>query len=159
MSLFEFSGTVKILVYKRNIPISTIKKEFISCKLFAWVTAIGHCIFIWILILIGNVQNINLILIWNLYGTAIYTVEPVYTGQPQGITKVAFVDKWPKIMFGASETTYPIFTGHIKTGLCRQESTIRRCCYAQVWLYISFFIYKIWLADVLSTSQLVTFWF
>ena len=62
-----------------------------------------------------------------------YTVKPVYNGQPQGITKVAFVDKWP--LFGASETTYPIFTGQVKTGLCRQE-TIRRCCYAQVLLYL-----------------------
>ena len=51
-----------------------------------------------------------------------------------GIIKVAFVDKWP--LFRASETTYPIFTGQIKTGLCRQETTIRRCCYAQVWLYV-----------------------
>ena len=35
--------------------------------------------------------------------------KPVYKGQPRGITKVAFVDRWP--LFGASETTYPIFTG------------------------------------------------
>jgi len=40
-----------------------------------------------------------------------YTVKPVYNGQPRGITKVAFVDKWP--LFGVSETTYPIFTGQI----------------------------------------------
>ena len=46
-----------------------------------------------------------------------YTVKPVYNGQLRGITKVVFVDKWP--LFGASEITYPIFTGQIKTGLCR----------------------------------------
>ena len=57
-------------------------------------------------------------------------VKPVYNGQPRGITKVAFVDKWP--FFGASETSYPIFIGQIKTGLCRQETTTRRCGYAQV---------------------------
>ena len=56
---------------------------------------------------------------------AIFVVDtkPVYNGQPRGITKVAFVDKWP--LFRTSETTYPIFTGQIKTGLCRQETTIR----------------------------------
>ena len=32
------------------------------------------------------------------------TVKPVYKCQPQGITKVAFVDRWP--LFGASETTF-----------------------------------------------------
>ena len=48
--------------------------------------------------------------------------------QPRGIIKVAFVDKCP--LFGVSETTYPIFTGQIKTGLCRQETTICRCCNA-----------------------------
>ena len=52
------------------------------------------------------------------------------TAGSRGITKVAFIDKWP--LFGASETTYPIFTGQIKTGLCREETTIRRFCYAQV---------------------------
>jgi len=46
---------------------------------------------------------------------------------------VAFVDRWP--LFGAPETTYPIFTGLIKTGLCGQETITRRCSYAQVWLY------------------------
>ena len=30
----------------------------------------------------------------------------------------------------------------IKTGLCRQETTIRRCCYAQVWLYLSIWLYS-----------------
>ena len=30
------------------------------------------------------------------------------------MTKVTFVDRWP--LFGASETTYPIFTGQIKNG-------------------------------------------
>ena len=59
-----------------------------------------------------------------------FTIKPVYNGQPRGITKVAFVDKWP--LFGASETNYPMFTGQIKTGLCRQETTIRRCCYGHV---------------------------
>jgi len=59
-----------------------------------------------------------------------YTVKPVYKGQPRGITKVALVDRWP--LFGASETIYPIFTGRIKTGLCGQETTTRRCPYAQV---------------------------
>jgi len=32
----------------------------------------------------------------------------------------------------ASETTYPIFTGRIKTGLFGQKNTSRRCPYAQV---------------------------
>ena len=32
-----------------------------------------------------------------------------------GITKVAFDDSW--LLFGASETMYPIFTGQIKIGL------------------------------------------
>jgi len=63
----------------------------------------------------------------------VITVKPVYKGQPQGITKMAFVDRWP--LFGASETTYPIFMGRIKTGLFRQETSTRRCPYAQVWLY------------------------
>ena len=62
--------------------------------------------------------------------------KPVYNGQPRGITKVSFVDKWP--LFGASETTYPIFMGQIKPGLCWQETTIRRCCYAHVWLLTLF---------------------
>ena len=59
-----------------------------------------------------------------------YTVKPVYKGQPRGITKVAFADRWP--LFDALETTYPIFTGRIKTGLSGQENTTRRCPYAQV---------------------------
>jgi len=37
---------------------------------------------------------------------------------------VTFVDRWP--LFGASENTYQIFTGRIKTGLCGQETTTRR---------------------------------
>ena len=59
------------------------------------------------------------------------TYKPVYKGQPRGITKVTFVDRWP--LLGASETIYPIFMGWIKTGLCGQETTTRRCPYAQVW--------------------------
>ena len=39
---------------------------------------------------------------------------------------------------GTSETTYPIFMGQIKPGLCWQETTIRRCCYAHVWLLTLF---------------------
>ena len=31
------------------------------------------------------------------------TVKPLLKGQPRGITKLAFVDRWP--LFGASETT------------------------------------------------------
>ena len=34
----------------------------------------------------------------------INTVKTVYKGQPRGITKVAFADRWP--LFGASETTF-----------------------------------------------------
>ena len=60
----------------------------------------------------------------------VYTVKLVYNGQPLGITKVGFVNKWT--LFGASETTYLIFMGKIKTGFCGQETTIRRGCYAQV---------------------------
>ena len=60
----------------------------------------------------------------------LYTVKPVYKGQPRGITKVAFVDRWP--LFGASETTYPMFTGQTKIGLCGQETTTRRCPYTQI---------------------------
>jgi len=57
----------------------------------------------------------------------------LYTGVSHGgITKVAFVDKWP--LFGASKTTYPIFTWRIKTGPCKRETTTRRCPYAQIWL-------------------------
>jgi len=37
------------------------------------------------------------------------TYKPVYKGQPRGITKVTFVDRWP--LLGASETIYPIFMG------------------------------------------------
>jgi len=58
------------------------------------------------------------------------TVKPVYKGQPRGITKVAVLNRWP--LFRVSETTYPIFTGQIKNDLCGQETTIRRCPYAQV---------------------------
>ena len=48
----------------------------------------------------------------------------------RSVTNVAFVDRWP--LFGASESNYPMFTGRIKTGLCGQETTIRRCPYEQV---------------------------
>ena len=58
------------------------------------------------------------------------TVKPVYKGQSGGIIKVAFVDRWP--LFRASESICPIFTGRIKTGFCGQETTTRRCPYAQV---------------------------
>ena len=30
----------------------------------------------------------------------VYTVKPVYNGQPLGITKVAFVNKWPLLTSG-----------------------------------------------------------
>jgi len=43
----------------------------------------------------------------------VYTVKPVYNGQPQGIRNVAFVDRGP--LLWALETTYSIFTGRIKT--------------------------------------------
>jgi len=69
---------------------------------------------------------------FNLFVTSVvlrYTVKPVYKGQPRGTTKVAFVDRWS--LFGASETTYRIFTGLTQTGLCGQETTTRRCPYAQ----------------------------
>ena len=33
-----------------------------------------------------------------------------------------------------------VFTWRIKTGLCRQETLTRRCPYAQVWLYIVWWI-------------------
>ena len=49
-----------------------------------------------------------------------YIIKPVYNGHSQGITKKAFVNRWP--LYGASETTYPIFTGQIKTGLSGQET-------------------------------------
>ena len=65
-----------------------------------------------------------------LHTTGLYTVKPVYNGQLRATTKVTFVDRWP--LFGASETTFANFTGRIKTGLCRQETTTRRCCYAHV---------------------------
>ena len=39
----------------------------------------------------------------------------------KGRTKV-FIDRWP--LFGASETTYPIFTGRIKTGICGQSINV-----------------------------------
>jgi len=45
---------------------------------------------------------------------------------------VALVDRWS--LFG--ETIHPINTGRIKTGLCGQETTTRRCPYVQVSLYI-----------------------
>ena len=67
------------------------------------------------------------------------TVKPVYNGQPQGITKVVFVERWPLLTIVAyvrsdgNSVSYPIFTGRIKTGLCGQETTTRRCPYAQVW--------------------------
>ena len=63
--------------------------------------------------------------------------KPVYKGQPRGITKVAFVDRWP--LFGASETTYPIFTGQIQSGLYSRKPLLAGvvmhrfdCRYAQV---------------------------
>ena len=59
-----------------------------------------------------------------------YTVKPVYNSQPQGMTKVAFVDRWP--LFRALETTYLIFSGQIETGLCGHETITRRCPYAQI---------------------------
>ena len=49
-----------------------------------------------------------------------YTVKHIYKGQPLGTTKVAFVDRWP--LFRALETTYPLFIGQIKNGLCEQET-------------------------------------
>jgi len=58
------------------------------------------------------------------------TVKPVYEGQSRGNIQVTLVDRWP--LFGVLETTYPIFTGRITTGLCGQETTIRRCPYVQV---------------------------
>jgi len=66
--------------------------------------------------------------------TESYTVKPVYNGQPRGITNVAFVDRWP--LFGASKTSYPIFTGRIIAGLCGQETTIRRCPCVQVCIQL-----------------------
>ena len=56
------------------------------------------------------------------------TVKPVYKCQPRGISNVAFVDEWP--LFGASKTTYPMFTGRNITGLCEQVTTTRMCPYA-----------------------------
>ena len=48
----------------------------------------------------------------------------------------AKLQKWPLLtagwpLFGASETTYLIFTGRIKTGLSEQETATRMCPYAQ----------------------------
>ena len=45
-----------------------------------------------------------------------YIIKPVYNGHSKNgfCRQVAFV--------GASETTYPIFTGQIKTGLSGQET-------------------------------------
>ena len=61
----------------------------------------------------------------------ITTVKPVYTGQQRDITK------WPLLTSGlCSERQKLLITGQIKTGLCRQETTTRRCCYAHVRLYI-----------------------
>ena len=53
-------------------------------------------------------------------------------------TKVSHgeLQKW--LLFGASETTYPMFTGQTKTGLCEQETTSDRCPHAQVLLYLLF---------------------
>ena len=82
---------------------------------------------------------------------AIFVIDtkPVYNGQPRGITKVAFVDKWP--LFRTSEITYPIFTRQIKTGLCRQETTIR----SLFWVFLAFdfcrFCMVIWF--LLSLTQ------
>ena len=60
-----------------------------------------------------------------------HTVESLSTRVSHGE-----LQKWPlltgRLYFGASETTYPIFTRQIKTGLCGQETTTRRCPYAQV---------------------------
>jgi len=55
-----------------------------------------------------------------------------------GNTKLTFVDRW--LLFGESETTFPIFTGRIKTGLYWQETTTLRCPYAQVWLWFIMYI-------------------
>ena len=53
-------------------------------------------------------------------------------------TKVSHggLQKWP--LFGASETTYPMFTGQTKTDLCGQETTSDRSLHAQVLLYLLF---------------------
>jgi len=56
--------------------------------------------------------------------------KPIYKGQSLRIIQVALVNRWP--LFGLLETTDRIFTGQIKTGLCGQETTTRRCPYAQV---------------------------
>jgi len=58
--------------------------------------------------------------------TVIIKYKPVYKGQPRGIAKVAFVDKWP--LSSASKTAYPL-SGRNITGLCEQVTTTRRCPY------------------------------
>ena len=60
------------------------------------------------------------------------------------LQKKAFVNRWP--LYGASETTYPIFTGQIKTGLSGQETANCRWPLAQVWLNY-----------VVYTPQLISF--
>jgi len=47
---------------------------------------------------IGNFIYISMYRTW-------YTVKTVYKGQPRGITKVAFADRWP--LFRTSETAFP----------------------------------------------------
>jgi len=64
---------------------------------------------------------------------------------------MAFVDRWP--LFGASETTYPIFKGRIQTGLCGQETTTCICPYAQVWLYFNIQTVKVWLNNYLKINN------
>ena len=51
--------------------------------------------------------------------------KPVYEGQPRGITKVVFADRWP--LFRKSETTFQFSQDEL-----RQETTTHRCPYAQV---------------------------
>jgi len=40
-----------------------------------------------------------------------------------------------QVVFVRSVRNYFFTTGQIKTGLCSQETTTRRCFYEQVWLY------------------------
>ena len=77
-----------------------------------------------------NVSNTYDTKIINTVSETPYIVKPVYKGQSLGITKMALVNRWP--LFVASETTYPMFTGRFKTGLCGQETNTRRCPYAQI---------------------------
>jgi len=57
------------------------------------------------------------------------TVKPVYKGQSREL------QNWPLLTGDlCSECQKLIFTGQIKTGLWKQETTTRRCSYAQVWL-------------------------